>query len=225
MRAEFEAIFGPMPRGCTWTERGYCPTEFGAWDAQNFDHKFIGFVAAWRAARRAPAAPVPQIEPVHGDCLPPIGSRVFIRHGRDDDAHACIVTGYYVWGDLKGSKRLHRVFVRLVYEGTDTKQARMLCDCYATAEDAHAAAPQPPEADIGIPISKQDQLLAAPVQMPEPVAYIGKDGLVNSPENFKRTMNACTKKEKAWMVENYKSVYTEQQVRELLAAHGIKVAP
>ncbi|GEM_PF-5345643 len=93
------------------------------------------------------SAPVPQIDPVHGDCLPPIGSRVFIRHGRDYDAHACIVTGYYAWGDLKGSKHLHRVFVRLVYEGTDTKQARMLCDCYATAEDALAAAPQPPESN------------------------------------------------------------------------------
>lgn len=98
----------------------------------------------WQAKSRAQV--VPQLEPVEGDQLPPVGSRIFIRHGRDDDAHACIVTGYYVWGDLKGDKRLHRVFVRMVYEGTDTKQARMLCDCYATAEDALAAAPQPPVA-------------------------------------------------------------------------------
>ena len=82
-------------------------------------------------------------EPVHGDKLPPVGSRVFIRHGRDDDAHACTVTGYYAWSDLGGNKSLHRVFVRLVYEGTDTQQARMLCDCYPTAEAALAqAAPQ-----------------------------------------------------------------------------------
>lgn len=82
-------------------------------------------------------------EPVHGDVLPPVGSRVYIRHGRAPGAHACTVTGYYAWGDLGGDKRLHRVFVRLVYEGTDTQQARMLCDCHPTAEAALSeAAPQ-----------------------------------------------------------------------------------
>lgn len=85
----------------------------------------------------------PAQEPVHGDLLPPVGSRVFIRHGRDDDAHACTVTGYYAWGDLGGDKRLHRVFVRLVYEGATTPQARMLCDCYPTAEAALAANTHP----------------------------------------------------------------------------------
>ena len=97
-----------------------------------------------QAARRVQV--VPQREPVEGDQLPPVGSRIFIRHGRDDDAHACIVTGYYVWGDLKGDKRLHRVFVRMVYEGTQTQNARMLCDCYKTEAEALAAAPQSPEA-------------------------------------------------------------------------------
>ena len=57
MRAEFEKIFGAMPHSCTWTGRGYCPTEFGAWDAQHFDPKFTGFVAAWQAARRAQVMP------------------------------------------------------------------------------------------------------------------------------------------------------------------------
>lgn len=89
---------------------------------------------AWN--RRAQV--VPQLEPVEGDQLPPVGSRIFIRHGRDDDAHACIVTGYYVWGDLKGDKRLHRVFVRMVYEGTQTQNTRMLCDCYKTEAEALA---------------------------------------------------------------------------------------
>ena len=97
----------------------------------------------WQASRRAQV--VPQLEPVEGDQLPPVGSRIFIRHGRDDDAHACIVTGYYVWGDLKGDKRLHRVFVRMVYEGTQTQNARMLCDCYKTEAEALTAAHQPPE--------------------------------------------------------------------------------
>lgn len=103
------------------------------------------FCAGMQAARRTQV--VPQLEPVEGDQLPPVGSRIFIRHGRDDDAHACIVTGYYVWGDLKGDKRLHRVFVRMVYEGTQTQNARMLCDCYKTEAEALAAAHQPQEVE------------------------------------------------------------------------------
>ena len=87
------------------------------------------------------AEPAPVQEPVHGDILPPIGSRVFIRHGRDDDAHACTVTGYYAWPDLGENKRLTRLFVHMVYEGTKTKQARMLCDCFATEADALSAPP------------------------------------------------------------------------------------
>ena len=117
-------------------------------ELSNKPHLFetrIFYTAPQPLAAQAPAA-----EPVHGDVLPPVGGRVFIRHGRDDDTHACIVTGYYAWGDLKGDKHLHRVFVRMVYEGTSIEQARMLCDCYPTAGAALAATSQPsptPQAD------------------------------------------------------------------------------
>lgn len=90
-------------------------------------------------ARLFPEPAVPKLEPIEGDVLPAIGSRVFIRHGRDDAAHACTVTGYYAWGDLGGARHLHRLFVRLVYEGTDCAQARLLADCHLTAEAALAA--------------------------------------------------------------------------------------
>ena len=80
------------------------------------------------------------LEKIEGDCLPPIGSRVYIRHGRDDDAHACIVTGYYVWGGLTPNNSLHRVNVRVVYEGTTTPNARSLKDCYPSRETALAEA-------------------------------------------------------------------------------------
>lgn len=168
---------------------------------------------AWQAARRAQV--VQPLDPVEGDQLPPIGSRVFIRHGRDDDAHACIVTGYYVWGDLKGDKRLHRVFVRMVYEGTQTQNARMLCDCYKTEAEALAAAPQPTEADMGIPISQTNQQVEAPVQLPEPVAYLhecGKKPSLRTLEFSKVAIQLSAK--------GYKSLplYTEQQVRQLFAA-------
>jgi hypothetical protein len=82
---------------------------------------------------------VPKLEPVHGDVLPPMGSRVYIRHGRDDNAHPCIVVGYYAWPDRHGNKSLHRVFVRVVYEGTDTQNARFLHECLPTPEAALTA--------------------------------------------------------------------------------------
>lgn len=106
--------------------------------------------AAMLDAAPQPPEQVRQDE-VYGDILPAVGSRVFIRHGRDDDAHACIVTGYYAWADLGGNKALSRIFVRLRYEGSDVTNARLLCDCFKTAEDALAdkAEAQQPTAPDG----------------------------------------------------------------------------
>lgn len=73
-----------------------------------------------------------------GDVLPEVGSTVYILHGRDDEAHACTVTGYYAWPDLKKDPNLHRVFVRMVYQGTAIANARLLSDCYPSAEAALA---------------------------------------------------------------------------------------
>jgi hypothetical protein len=88
--------------------------------------------------------PTPALEPVHGDLLPPVGSRVFIRHGRDNDAHACLVTGYYAWSALDGNPSHPRLSVRLVYEGTDITNARSLGECWPTAEAALAHTPGAP---------------------------------------------------------------------------------
>ncbi|KGV87477.1 hypothetical protein X879_1957 [Burkholderia pseudomallei MSHR3951] len=60
--------------------------------------------------------------------LPPIGALVLIEHGRDDKDHVCVVTGYEVHGPLRGERNLHRVFVNLVYRGTDTPNQRLLND-------------------------------------------------------------------------------------------------
>jgi hypothetical protein len=91
------------------------------------------------AIKQALAQPaVPNLEPVHGDVLPPMGGRVYIRHGHDDDAHPCTVVGYCAWPDRHGNKSLHRVFVRVVYEGTDTQNTRFLHECWPTAEAALA---------------------------------------------------------------------------------------
>ena len=109
------------------------------WRASNGQYGVRQLEAAWQGWLMRAALAKASLAPVVGDVLPAIGSHVFIRHGRDDDAHACIVTGYYGWGDLGGDRHLTRVFVRLVYEGTEIEQARLLCECYPTAEAALAA--------------------------------------------------------------------------------------
>ena len=105
-----------------------------------------GYEVRTLIARPAPAA-APVLEPVHGDLLPPVGSTVWIRHGRDDDAHECTVLGYYAWGDLGGNRRLSRVFVRVAYARRDGVNARMLCDCWPSRDAALAAKPVQAEAE------------------------------------------------------------------------------
>lgn len=119
----------------------------------------FGDSADFCAAATTQAEPIQ--EPVYGDVLPPIGSKVYIRHGRDDDAHACIVTGYYAWDDHGGDKRLHRVFVRFVYEGTNCQNSRMLCDTWPTAEAALATLPAHPKPIAQILLAEADRRAGA----------------------------------------------------------------
>ena len=77
---------------------------------------------AWQAARE-----VPTLEPVAGDQLPPVGSKVDIHLGRSDAWVEHTVAGYYVWGDLGGNQSLSRVFVR-VRDDSGYLNARLLKD-------------------------------------------------------------------------------------------------
>lgn len=116
---------------------------------------------AWQAARRAPAAPVPQgvVEPIDT-----------VKYWRD------------AYANPQGDEHFmgHGMVVKIFddYLG-------ML-----------AAAPQPPE--------------AAPVQLPEPVAYQWL-----STDNFRISGGPVSG-------AYWNKLYTEQQVRELLANHGIQ---
>lgn len=80
----------------------------------------------------------PALDPVEGDVLPPIGSTVYILHGRDNLAHACTVVGYYAWKSLNKESKDHRVFVRVKYEDQDSYNARSIDECYKTKEEALA---------------------------------------------------------------------------------------
>lgn len=178
-RAAFEA----------WA-RGY-----GTWEVKRDDDAALGttgytditLTVAWhavQAARRAPAAPVPQglvkdpkwqIETCH---------RMFDRMGieRDDGEDF-----YSVWGR-----------VCLAFEKVANVEIHIPL-CGEVVYKQVAAAPQPPE--------------AAPVKLPEPVYYvlctINDAGVTRTWFDTKPHAGATP-------------VYTEQQLRELLAAHGIQ---
>ena len=76
-----------------------------------------------------------------------------------------------------------------------------------------AAAPQPPEADH---IPDAGKMVAVPVQLPEPVYTMRVRGRMH---DYTPTLSAFD------LADGEHALYTEQQVRQLLEAHGIEVAP
>lgn len=156
-------------------------------DGRYGDHIIQGQFETWQAARsaarRAPAAPVPQgWKPVPMEPTP---------------------------------EQLLKVYKQT---GVSRKE---LADLWTAML---AAAPQPPDAfqtEGGLK-SENRTTNTAPVQMPEPIAYLhecGKKPSLRTLEFSKVAIELSAK--------GYKShgLYTEQQVRQLLAAHGIKGEP
>lgn len=98
-------------------------------EADNFTRRTGKPVNGWpervRALLTAADAGAGGLEPVEGDLLPPVGSKVLIHLASPDAWVEHTVAGYYVWGDLGGNKHLHRVFVRVV-SNSGYPNARML---------------------------------------------------------------------------------------------------
>ena len=121
----------------------------------------------WQAARRAPAAPVPQ-----GWVAIPLEPTV------------------EEWRQAQGT------LLDANWDAVTCLAARIQTLISITRDKWSAAAPQPPE--------------AAPVELPEPVAV----------------MTDTTPREPGWKTifvpDAGTKLYTEQQVRQLLAQHGIK---
>ena len=67
------------------------------------------------------------IDPVGGDQLPAIGSKVLIHLSSCDAWIEHTVVGYYAWGDLDANEHLHRVFIR-VRDADGCLNARLLKD-------------------------------------------------------------------------------------------------
>lgn len=164
---------------------------------------------AWQAARRAPAGQVPQgwIDPndkAQKQYLPHIGERVLFKHD------GCVYLGKHTGGSFKAEYPLGKTF------GT--------WDCkwmYPSVLDA--AVPQPPEATVNDSLTVE----AAPVQMPEPVAYLYHDAptLEDYIANERAGIpinSACIGVKRIPHCRNETPLYTEHQVRQLLAQHGIQ---
>jgi hypothetical protein len=72
-----------------------------------------------------------------GKGLPPVGMDVLIDTN-SSGLVMCTVTGYHVEGHLEGDTAYHRVFVDVVYKGTDAPNCRLL-------RDVKPVPPVPPE--------------------------------------------------------------------------------
>ena len=123
---------------------------------------------AWQAARRAPAAPVPQ-EPTSKQIVLGAGALLGQPENTADNRHPD-------WHSAVTKAR--SVYLAML-----------------------AAAPQPPE--------------AAPVQLPEPQAEI-------EVRSMKTYLDLSIHEWRDTLPDGAYNIYTEQQLRELLAAHGIQ---
>lgn len=83
-------------------------------------------------ALRNAAAP---LDPVNGDQLPAINSKVLIHLSSCDAWVEHTVVGYYAWEDLGANESLHRVFIR-VRDADGYLNARLLKDVRAVAARA-----------------------------------------------------------------------------------------
>lgn len=148
--------------------------------------------AAWQAARRAPAAPMPKCKDRLLAALERAISAETALRQLIDEAGNDMTPG---WEDR-------------------------LSACIDRGNELLAAAPQPPDSfqtEGGLK-SEIRTTSTAPVQMPEPIAYLhecGKKPSLRTLEFSKVAIQLSSK--------GYKShgLYTEQQVRQLLATHGI----
>lgn len=99
-------------------------------------HEITAEIDQLRAEVEALRKAVEPLEPVHGDALPPIGSKVLIHLSSSDAWVEHTVAGYYARGALNGDVSLHRVFVR-VRDSDGYLNARLLKDVRTVANSTN----------------------------------------------------------------------------------------
>lgn len=223
MLADFEREFGPMPQDCKWSGRGFYQTSHHAWKAQEYAHKFDGFKAAWQAARRTPAAPSAWKDNDTAKLVNDLRDCAVQYHAtaqlRERIAHlvrplAARLAGAPAAPVPHGWKLVPK-------EATPEMLEQVWYLGYDEMRDAYcvlvAAAPHPPEAGCSV---SNGETQAASVQLPEPAFWYCES---RCPE-VTGIVGRTTKKRESAFKDGYfnqQALYTEQQVRELLAAHGI----
>ena len=88
--------------------------------------------AELKAENEALRNAAPPLDPVNGDQLPAINSKVLIHLSSCDAWVEHTVVGYYAWEDLGANEYLHRVFIR-VRDADGCLNARLLKDVRAVA--------------------------------------------------------------------------------------------
>ena len=172
-------------------------------------------IASWN--RRAPAAPVPQ----GWKLVPEKGTEAMARAFRADDA-----PGYFCMTTLRCADFSER-YVAMLAAAPRPPVQQVTPEMIEAAQEAYMpfgdmelaiqsalfAAPQLPEAQASV----SNGTLAAPVQLPEPDAWRYTDARGHFRYRGARPGFAVE-----YPLLKPEALYTEQQVRDLLAAHGIQ---
>ena len=196
MREAYEKAFGPPPVGAAWASVGYAIKTHEASEARAYAERFKGFVGGW-VWRSAQAAPVPTEQQIL------------------DAAEKAGLWPNTVHTWISAFKRYHA---------------------------ALSAAPQPPEAEQsnspefdGIkPDAFQTEgglkseirtTSTAPVQMPEPAGCVvyanGESHHWDANRECAELFASSERSRGAPYAFTFENLYTEQQVRQLLADNGI----
>lgn len=172
-------------------EKDFCPYK-GSPDP------WVVWQAAWQAARRAPV--VPQ-DPMDW----PLPCDVTVGHGT-------VGKGVKLRTLVLRMKALYKVATGNDADEVAARTPEQRATLLAAFQSQIAAAPKPPEAEGLMSEKRTTKPDAAPVQLPEPLALC--DG-TRWFANDESAICACAD------LTKLVKVYSEQQVRQLLAAHNI----
>lgn len=219
--------------------------DFGTWEVKRDDDVALGttgytditLTVAWhavQAARRAPAAPVPQVTPEMIEAA----EEAYMPFGDMELAIQCALSAApkppeaeenllqdqldEALQSLEFYKRRCDLLQSIQTRMRDPERT-MVCDVLANGHLLQGGDGQPDKARYAPPE-------AAPVQLPEPVAYRLRNTAFRSEvyEYFRtKYLAECRQKQFNASVDDgglheLTPIYTEQQVRALLAAHGIQ---
>ena len=226
-RADFEALCIEKGWNMTAIMLTKMPPEFSCYADIGTQRAYI----AWQAARRAPAVPVPQVTPAMIEAVDGWFARNTDLGGCSDKDVAELAAIFAAapqppeaeenplqepldeaLQSLEFYKRRCDLLQSIQPRMRDPERT-MVCDVLANGHLLQGGDGQPDKARYAPPE-------AAPVQLPEPAAW-------RDPKNFLPSQGCTYEKStaKKWAHIYTEALYTEQQVRDLLAAANVERVP